>query len=62
MILHTTPWMTVAHGMYERFGFERDPALDWTPVPGIDLLGYRLEPLRGEGADGRRGRVGRDGQ
>lgn len=37
---------TIAHGshrLYERFGFVRDPARDWTPVPGVDLLCYVLE-------------------
>jgi len=37
---------TVAHGshrLYERLGFVRDPARDWTPVPGVDLLCYVLE-------------------
>lgn len=38
---------TVAHGahrLYERLGFVREPARDWTPVPGVDLLCYVLEP------------------
>lgn len=37
---------TVAHGshrLYERLGFVRDPARDWTPVPGVDLLCYVLD-------------------
>lgn len=37
---------TVAHGshrLYERLGFVRDPARDWTPVPGVDLLCYTLD-------------------
>ncbi len=37
---------TIAHGshrLYERLGFVRDPARDWTPVPGVDLLCYVLE-------------------
>ena len=33
--------MTTAHRLYERLGFVRDPALDWTPVPGVVLLAYR---------------------
>ena len=43
VILHSTPWMTTAHRLYTRLGFERDPALDLTPTPGIDLMGFRLE-------------------
>ncbi|MCP2263446.1 GNAT family N-acetyltransferase [Promicromonospora thailandica] len=37
---------TIAHGshrLYERLGFVREPARDWTPVPGVDLLCYVLE-------------------
>ncbi|GAA2237203.1 GNAT family N-acetyltransferase [Promicromonospora sukumoe] len=37
---------TIAHGshrLYERLGFVRDPARDWTPVPGVDLLCYVLD-------------------
>ncbi|WP_129782850.1 GNAT family N-acetyltransferase [Promicromonospora panici] len=37
---------TVAHGshrLYERLGFVREPARDWTPVPGVGLLCYVLE-------------------
>lgn len=37
---------TIAHGshrLYERLGFVRDPARDWTPAPGVDLLCYVLE-------------------
>ncbi|SBT47039.1 GNAT family N-acetyltransferase [Micromonospora auratinigra] len=32
-----------AHRLYERLGFVRVPGKDWTPVPGVDLLGLRLE-------------------
>jgi ribosomal protein S18 acetylase RimI-like enzyme len=31
-----------AIGMYERFGFVRDPDRDWTPEPDIKLLALRL--------------------
>ena len=43
IIIHSTPWMTRAHAMYARFGFERRPELDWEPVPNIDLWGFVLE-------------------
>lgn len=42
VLIHSTPWMAAAHRLYGRLGFVRDPALDWTPVPGIDLIGFRL--------------------
>lgn len=32
-----------AHRLYERLGFVRLPAKDWSPLPGVDLLGLRLE-------------------
>ncbi len=43
LAMHTTVWMTGAHRLYEKLGFARDPARDWEPVPGIQLLGYRLD-------------------
>ncbi|MBA3309202.1 MAG: GNAT family N-acetyltransferase [Nocardioidaceae bacterium] len=33
--------MTPAHTLYDTFGFVRDDLLDWAPVPGIRLLGFR---------------------
>jgi hypothetical protein len=45
LVLSTQDQSAAAHRMYERLGFARCPELDWTPVPGIDLLGYAL-PLR----------------
>ncbi|WP_139980779.1 GNAT family N-acetyltransferase [Nocardioides litoris] len=41
--LSSTTTMTTAHRLYESLGFVRDPARDWTPAPGVDLLVYRLE-------------------
>lgn len=46
VLIHSTPWMAAAHRLYGRLGFVRDPTLDWAPVPGIDLIGFRL-PLGG---------------
>jgi GNAT superfamily N-acetyltransferase len=43
IIIHSTPWMTTAHGLYARRGFTRRPDLDWTPVPGLDLWAFVLE-------------------
>jgi ribosomal protein S18 acetylase RimI-like enzyme len=35
--------MEAAHRVYLRLGFTRDPALDWSPVPGVDLVAFRLD-------------------
>lgn len=42
VILHSTATMRVAHRIYERMGFTRDPNLDWWPEPGTELFGFRL--------------------
>ena len=34
----TQPGMRAAHRIYERLGFSRDPARDWSPLPGVDLI------------------------
>ena len=34
--------MTDAHRVYGRLGFLRAPEDDWSPVPGVDLLAFRL--------------------
>jgi GNAT superfamily N-acetyltransferase len=41
--LHTTDMMNVAMRMYERIGFVRAPALDFTPAPGRVVKGYRYD-------------------
>jgi ribosomal protein S18 acetylase RimI-like enzyme len=43
MVLHTGNWMPAAKHLYEALGFERQRAIDFSPAPGIDLLGYALE-------------------
>ena len=43
IILHTTKWMTTAHRIYERAGFERTTALDWEPFPGFLLMAFVKE-------------------
>jgi GNAT superfamily N-acetyltransferase len=35
--------MHTAHRLYTRLGFVREPALDWSPLPGVDLLGFALD-------------------
>lgn len=43
LTIHSAPFMTAAHALYGSMGFTRAPELDWSPVPGIDLLGFVLE-------------------
>lgn len=43
LVLHSTPFMTAAHRIYERLGFVRDESMDWEPIPDFLLLGFRLE-------------------
>lgn len=43
MTLHTHEMMAVAMNMYERMGFVRAPELDYSPVEGALVKGYRLE-------------------
>ncbi len=42
IVLHSTDRMTIAHRLYERMGFARDASLDWEPLPGFWLRGFRL--------------------
>lgn len=42
IVLHTTPWMPAARALYESLGFARSPKRDWTPTPGVHLLGFEL--------------------
>lgn len=41
--LSTQTDMRAAHRLYARLGFERTPAYDWQPVPGLTLLGYAID-------------------
>jgi GNAT superfamily N-acetyltransferase len=43
LLLHTTAPMTVAHRLYERAGFRRDPDRDKVIYDGLLLLAYVLE-------------------
>jgi ribosomal protein S18 acetylase RimI-like enzyme len=43
LFLHSTPWMVAAHGLYHQAGFIRVPERDWTPVPDVPLLAFRLD-------------------
>jgi ribosomal protein S18 acetylase RimI-like enzyme len=42
LVLSSQPSMRDAHRIYERAGFVRTPELDWSPVPGVHLMTYRL--------------------
>jgi predicted thioesterase len=52
--------MEAAHRVYLGLGFTRDPALDWSPVPGVDLVAFRLTSRSDRGADGCRSDLHRD--
>jgi ribosomal protein S18 acetylase RimI-like enzyme len=41
VVICSLPAMTTAHALYFSLGFTRDPSLDWTPVAGVDLWGFR---------------------
>lgn len=40
MVISTEPEMHAAHRLYRRLGFLREPARDWSPVEGVELLVY----------------------
>ncbi len=42
VVLHSSTRMLAAHQLYGGMGFTRAPELDWNPIPGVDLLGFRL--------------------
>ncbi|MDO9377833.1 MAG: GNAT family N-acetyltransferase [Nocardioidaceae bacterium] len=43
VVLCSLQEMAAAHALYTGFGFRRDPVLDWAPLPGVDLLGFRRD-------------------
>jgi GNAT superfamily N-acetyltransferase len=47
VFLHSTPWMSAAHRLYEQAGFVRVPDRDWLPVPDVPLLAFRLDLPQG---------------
>lgn len=49
VLLDTETTMTAARRLYERLGFRREPGHDWSPVPGMLLLGYALELAEDDG-------------
>jgi GNAT superfamily N-acetyltransferase len=40
VVICSSTRMHAAHRLYERLGFTRLPALDWSPSEGVQLLGY----------------------
>ena len=42
VVCSSQPSMRAAHTIYERLGFERLPERDWSPVPDVDLLAFRV--------------------
>ena len=41
--LHTTPYMELARGMYERMGFVRVPEHDFHPRPEMTVMAYKYD-------------------
>lgn len=42
LVLSTAEYMTTAHRLYERLGFERVPQRDWRPSPEVPLRAYTM--------------------
>jgi GNAT superfamily N-acetyltransferase len=53
LVLAVTQEMEDARDLYDRLGFQRDPALDHEPAPGVRATGYalRLPPSGGGSSD-----------
>ncbi|MFC6287379.1 GNAT family N-acetyltransferase [Nocardioides sp. GCM10027113] len=43
VVLSSLPEMEAAHRLYARLGFRRLPERDWSPVPGVSLIAFRLD-------------------
>jgi ribosomal protein S18 acetylase RimI-like enzyme len=43
VVLSSSQDMHAAHRIYERLGFHRTPEADWSPVPEVMLITYRLD-------------------
>ncbi len=44
VVICSLPAMTAAHALYLSLGFARDQSIDWSPVAGVDLWGFRIRP------------------
>ncbi|MDQ7908959.1 GNAT family N-acetyltransferase [Phytohabitans sp. ZYX-F-186] len=42
VVICTRDFAASAKRLYARLGFVREPDLDWSPMPGVQLLGLRL--------------------
>jgi ribosomal protein S18 acetylase RimI-like enzyme len=42
LVCSSQPSMVAAHAVYRKLGFVRDPARDWSPVPGVELVAFAL--------------------
>ena len=42
LLMSSASSMSAAHRLYAALGFTRRPHLDWSPEPGVDLLGFGL--------------------
>jgi ribosomal protein S18 acetylase RimI-like enzyme len=42
LVCSSQPAMTAAHAVYRKLGFVRDPARDWSPIPGVELVAFAL--------------------
>lgn len=43
VVLSSLDMMAGAHRIYDRLGFSRAPDQDWSPMPDVSLLAFRLE-------------------
>jgi ribosomal protein S18 acetylase RimI-like enzyme len=43
VVMSTLARMKAAQHVYRLAGFVRDPERDWSPLPGVDLITYRLD-------------------
>lgn len=43
VVICTRDFAEPAQRLYARLGFVREPELDWSPMPGVRLLGLRLD-------------------
>jgi len=42
LLLCSSTSMLTAHRLYDSLGFDRAPELDWSPLPSVKLLAFRL--------------------